>query len=195
MTAEYTNLVNNIRVIDTEFRTFNQADASLPENQRKLRACVSLMHSEFEAYFELTAGKVVNLFESNSMTKKQKGGFTYAISLYNHKGFEGQPERIADRIQTSTNYYKNSLAQNNGIKDKDILKILLSIGVPFDSIDSTWLTSISSFGALRGELMHKNINQITRLIGYRYIDETVYGILIPGTLKIDEFYVRVYGIA
>lgn len=163
------------------------AQSSEARNQRKLRACISLIHSEFEAYFELIGLKVIDAYQSNRMSKKQKGRFTYSISLYNLKNYEGQSEDINKRIDSSVSLFKNGLAQNNGIKEKDILKILLPIGIPIASIDSTWLTSINSFGSLRGELIHKNINQITRLIGYQYIDETVHKILIPGTRIIDQY--------
>ena len=131
--------------------------------------------------------KVIDAYQSNRMSKKQKGKFTFSISLYNLKNYEGQSEDINMRIASSISLFRNGLAQNNGIKEKDILKILLPLGFPFSSIDSTWLTSINSFGSLRGELVHKNINQITRLIGYQYIDETVHRILIPGTRRIDQY--------
>lgn len=187
MSTEFENLVQNIQLIDSEYRDFLIAQSSEARNQRKLRACISLIHSEFEAYFELIGLKVIDAYQSNRMSKKQKGKFTFSISLYNLKNYEGQSEDINMRIASSISLFRNGLAQNNGIKEKDILKILLPLGFPFSSIDSTWLTSINSFGSLRGELVHKNINQITRLIGYQYIDETVHRILIPGTRRIDQY--------
>jgi len=192
-TAEYANLVNNINVIDSEFRNFPRQEASNPENQRKLRACISLMHSEFETYFELMGSKIISTY-STTMTKKQKSKLGFTLSIYNSQNYDGQADDINVRINNCIAVYKSALVQNNGIKQKDILKILLPIGISLLQIDNTWLTSMNSFGSLRGELIHKNLNQITKLIGYQYIDETVYRIIIPGTKKLDELFLRNYPI-
>ncbi len=192
--TEYTNLVKNIIVIDKEFRDFDEKDSSNPENQRKLRACISLIHSELESYFELVALKVVDLYQTNRMDSTQAKLFTNSIFFYNHKVYEGQNEDVATRLDKSINLYKASISQNNGIKEKDILKLLLPIGIPLANIDSVWLASINSFGALRGEIMHNSINQITRLIGYRQIDMTIYHIIIPEIEKIDKFLISTYGL-
>lgn len=190
--VDYQNLVQNIQTIDSEFRTFNRQDASNPDNQRKLRACISLMHAELETYFEIIAQKVIESYELNRLPKNQKGKLSYTIALYNIKAYEGSLDNLTDRLNGCISLYKQSVSQNNGIKEKDILKILLPIGFPFANIDSTWLSTVNSFGALRGELIHKNLNQISKLIGYHYIDENVYRIILPGTERIDTYIVSNY---
>lgn len=48
--------------------------------------------------------------------------------------------------------YANS--QNNGIKERDILKLLMPVGIQEADIDPTWLADIDSFGRVRGKLAH-----------------------------------------
>ncbi len=192
LSTDYQNLVKNIHTIDSEFRTFSKEDSSNPENQRKLRACISLIHAELETYFEIIAQKVIESYELNRLPRNKVGKLSYAIALYNIKAYEGSLDNVNDRLKICVNIYKQSVSKNNGIKEKDILKILLPIGFPFINIDNTWLSTVNSFGAFRGELIHKNLNQISKLIGYQYIDENVYNIILPGTEKIDSYIVSNY---
>ncbi|MFD5238111.1 hypothetical protein [Streptomyces tendae] len=63
---------------------------------------------------------------------------------------------LAARVE----YAKNELnryvrTQNHGIKEKNILRILMSIGVHEDNIDSTWIGVTDAWATSRGEAAHK----------------------------------------
>ena len=49
--------------------------------------------------------------------------------------------------------------RNQGIRERDILKLLLPVGIAAREIDSTWLATTNSFGSARGGTAHRS-NQV-----------------------------------
>jgi len=194
LTSCFTDLESSIQTILLNFRDFKREDSSSLENQIKLRACISLIHAEIENYFEAIGLKSLEAFNNKKLNNKVLNRVKYSLTIYNQRSFEGGQEDYITRISNSINSYKSNVNQNNGIKEKDILKIILPIGYPYDEIDSTWITTLNSFGSLRGKLIHSSMSKIKNLIGYDYFDETILKIIIPGIRKIDNFFALKYGI-
>ncbi|MEZ4870096.1 MAG: hypothetical protein R3C14_52695 [Caldilineaceae bacterium] len=46
------------------------------------------------------------------------------------------------------------MENNHGIKEANILQLLLPVGVEADEIDDVWLAAINSFGEERGRAAH-----------------------------------------
>lgn len=185
----YVQLDANITQLTLQFRDFARVDASQPSNQIKLRALVSLIHAEFETYFEQLGFFVIANYQNNSLSRKQKAKINYSIICYGTKLYEGAYETVASRISGNIVHLRGIIANNNGIKEKDILKILLPLSFPVAQINQTWMNTINSFGSLRGDLIHNSLNQITRLIGYDYFDVVIGNIIMPGILGVDNYYV------
>lgn len=183
--VEYKNLIYNINTIKQEFRNFEEALSSEAINQRKLRVCVFLIHAEFETYFELVAKKVISSYENGNVSKKHKKKLLDSIVLYNSCVFDGTYIDRSGRIDKLIKIYKETINTNNGIKEKDVNKMLLPIGIDLSTMDPAWLTTLNSFGSLRGKMVHKNLNQIGSTIGFRDIDE-VCRIVIDGINYVDE---------
>jgi len=190
--SEFILLEKNIRLIDAVLRNFKQSNASSSRNQIKLKAVLSLVHSEFESYFEQLTLSVVRKFEEGRLSKSASNKVRKNLLLYNLKAYEGSSQLSKQRLQSSLDTLKTRVQQNNGIKEKDILSLLQPIGVSSSKIDSVWLASMSSFGVLRGKLIHSSMSQITRLIGYQYVDETVFNILLNGLRSLDEEMAETY---
>jgi len=49
-----------------------------------------------------------------------------------------------------------ALNENHGIREKNLLGMLLPIGIESDDIDATWLATIDGFGQDRGSAAHKS---------------------------------------
>jgi hypothetical protein len=70
------------------------------------------------------------------------------------------------------------LGQNHGVKQSDIMKLLLPIGFRPSDLDAVFVATLDSFGANRGEVAHTSIktqqqidpqtelNTVSRLIQY-----------------------------
>lgn len=44
---------------------------------------------------------------------------------------------------------------NHGIKETNLLRILLPLGVRVEDFDATWISTVETFSSLRGEAAHK----------------------------------------
>jgi len=53
--------------------------------------------------------------------------------------------------------YHYVLANNHGIKEENVLQLLLPLGVRPSEIDSAWLSTIDSFASARGKTAHKSV--------------------------------------
>lgn len=65
------------------------------------------------------------------------------------------PQFVSERIHIAASRYKKRIRDtNHGIRERNVLSILLPIGVDTGDIDPTWLATTDSFGATRGEVAH-----------------------------------------
>lgn len=122
------------------------------KEQDQIRAYLLLNHAEIEAYFEEVAeNKVKKAFKSWKINKTKSNVLLSLVSFHETKiGEQG----IVDRVNKTLTTYIHNLRQNHGIKEQNILSILLPVGLDIDDIDATWLNTISSFGQNRGEIAH-----------------------------------------
>jgi hypothetical protein len=57
-----------------------------------------------------------------------------------------------------------TLENNNGIKEDNLFKFLLPVGVDGSALNTTWLSSMTSYGTLRGEVAHSSVRANSRSI-------------------------------
>lgn len=62
--------------------------------------------------------------------------------------------KLVNKAVLAGNSFHNIIEQNHGIKEKNILSLLLPIGIDPDEIDAAWLSGMDSFGAERGLVAH-----------------------------------------
>ena len=143
----FNHLHTNIGNLIVQFRDFKVADRNLNENQIKLRALHILVHAEIETYFEQLGIFVLDSYSSNRLGKKQKGKINYSILCYGSSSYAGDIKTVNDRINNNLSQLRVVISDNHGIKQKNILKILLPLNYPLALIDQTWLNTIESFGS------------------------------------------------
>ena len=133
------------------------------------RAYGLLVHAEIEYYFENIAREVV--LKSYKKWKSDKISSHVLMSITAFLNIKEQiPENVSDakmnkneegliekRLEYCVSKYMGIINSNNGIKEKDLLKILLPLGIHLNDIDPTFLISADSFGRYRGELAHNSI--------------------------------------
>ncbi len=61
---------------------------------------------------------------------------------------------VEEMTAQATTAYNRAVSLNNGIRESNILQLLLPIGLLCSEINSTWLSTTDSFGAKRGETAH-----------------------------------------
>ncbi len=117
-----------------------------------LRAYILLIHAEFEAYFEEIGEDKAKKAFAKWKANRTKSNVLLSLASF-HEGTIKEFD-IEKRINKALSNYINNLRHNHGIKEDNILSILLPIGLEHNDIDTTWLNTISSFGTNRGEIAH-----------------------------------------
>lgn len=150
----YIQLENRLKSIETLYLPPIKSSGNYSKKEQdNLRAYLLLVHAEIESFFEEIAEEKAKKAFKNWKSNRTKSNIL--LSLVSFCSIEKNENSIECRVNKSLTTYINSLKKNNGIKDNNILNILLPIGYEFQNIDTTWLNTISSFGSSRGEVAHK----------------------------------------
>jgi hypothetical protein len=143
-----------------------------------------LAHAEIESYFEYRALEI-----SRNAVRLWKDEAKITISVAYLFAFSGltmdsppdsvTPDQESGRrrlekrldfnkkLTSVSNQFEKSVNENHGIKEKNILSLLLPIGINSNDIDRSWLQEMNSFGEKRGETAH------TSASGYNFSIYTV----------------------
>jgi hypothetical protein len=63
---------------------------------------------------------------------------------------------ITEKINSAIKSFKKVIDNNHGLKEKNILALLLPIGIDSNDLDSAWLATMNTFGEKRGLVAHKS---------------------------------------
>lgn len=141
-------------------------------SQFRLRSYRLLCHAEIEHFIEtkilskITAEK----FKWHSQTVISK--CLANLLAYRTVEFPGVSTRLVE-VSTSNDIsfrigqviatFENTVRRNNGIKEVDIIPLLICIGVDYTKLNQTLLNNMSSFGSVRGFTAH-NSSKVQQLI-------------------------------
>ena len=154
---EYKHLEKRISQIERNFK-FNQSINGITNLQAdRLRGLRLLCHAELEDYFESVALKLLTIAEKKWIEKK--------IANYNLSSLFIWHDRIDKNDTNDTKAsmiiadYRKEIKSNHGIKEETIKKLFGPLGYKIDDFDATFISTLSSFGALRGETAHTSANK------------------------------------
>ncbi|GAA2369883.1 hypothetical protein GCM10010417_35270 [Streptomyces carpaticus] len=138
-----------------------------------------LMHAELERYFEdsilcsaqsslhifhncggrivVPAAAAVVHHQSKLFFEGKNGSTSYYLSKT--RIVQAMPNRLELAIETIEN---GVVGANNGIKKKDIRKLVGWIGIDISEIDANLLAALETFGAERGDAAHLSRREIRR---------------------------------
>ncbi|HMB84124.1 MAG TPA: HEPN domain-containing protein [Terriglobales bacterium] len=158
-----------------------------------------LAHAEIEAYLEDRSGEVALTAVRQFMADRKPRPVVWSLvsfqlvqeqltdnHLKNHYG--GTLDRLEDVVTKAHNSYKYMLLHNHGIRETNVLKMLLPIGFARTEIDTTWLSTMDSFGTNRGETAHTSYKP-TQLVDPATEKSTVDEIL-KGLAVLDPVFSR-----
>ncbi|MEU4830763.1 HEPN domain-containing protein [Streptosporangium sp. NPDC023615] len=150
-------------LLPTKFSPVGSYSDRIHERTRAFRV---LAHAEFESFIEDRALQVV---EEAFRVWKSGGAIRpslLALLAYKETPYSpptsilAPPQRRSPDLESRINAEKNSYSwyvrnKNHGIKEKNILKILLPIGCLEHEIDTTWLSNLDSWATARGTTAHQ----------------------------------------
>ena len=149
-------------------RKFSPTGSYTNQQYDKVMAYRLLAHAEIESYLEDRARDVAgHAFTKWTLTGRPRNVIVSLMAFHlqqeplnAHKMREilgGSRLHISDSVKSATQSYHKMLAKNNGIKEENVLRILLPLGFEGTDIDSVWLSTVHAFGTRRGETAHSSI--------------------------------------
>ncbi len=155
-----------------------------------------LAHAEFEFYFEERAKELCkwsvdrwkNSQKASRVIASLLSYYGYAMSSpkANREQWLAEIDFIA-HIEKASTVFHAGVANNHGIKEQNIIQLLLPIGIDPSDLDNVWLANIEAFGRSRGSIAHQSpsAHRITSLPDPFSELQTV-GDLLNGTKDLDE---------
>lgn len=132
-----------------------------------------LAHAEIEAYLEDRVKEVAD-YAIQEWSKSKKVSYTLLCLLaFSGMELESPPESLTasqpsltkklkeklelnKKVGTVYSNFLASIEKNHGIKEKNILALLLPVGIDSDDIDQEWLNLLNNFGTDRGKIAHQS---------------------------------------
>jgi hypothetical protein len=159
-----------------------------------------LVHAEIEAYLEdVTFDAAISGVSAWDKTKKVSDCLFCLVTSY-HCGFEvdgldeeppfppsSRPssyDEIKEVVNVAMIQYRKVHDDNNGIREKNLLRLILPVGIRKADLDRLWVTNLDEFGKRRGDVAHKAV-KAQQQIDPRSELQTIEALLV-GLKKLDE---------
>ena len=149
----YKQLESRIRAIENNLMPKIKPSGNYTKKEQDfIRGYLMLVHAEIEAYFEeISEDKAKKAFSKWRLDRTKSNVLVSLVSFHENSISE---KDIETRVNKALSFFINGLRKNHGIKEDNVLSMLLPIGIEEGEIDSTWLNTITSFAASRGEIAH-----------------------------------------
>ena len=175
-------------------RSFNSTGSYTPRQRDRTRAFQLLAHAEIESYLEDIVVETANAaFESWNESGRVTDPLVALATLDQSSRMaipKSQPSERERFLTLQLRRIKDAFngeakGRNNGIREKDVLRLLLPVGVSEDDLDPNWLHTIDAFGRDRGLTAHTTGTGIVNLPDPKDEQQSVKAIL-KGLSTIDE---------
>jgi hypothetical protein len=159
--------------------------------QDLIRSFVLLVHAEIEAYFEDVAKEKVRKALSSWTANRKKSSCLKAVLAYsgNELSYETAKKvdsnNIAFRLNKAVNHFVSLIQKNHGVKENNLLSILIPLGIELSEIDPVWLSTMDAFGSLRGTIAH-NSTSVHTLIDRNTEVQRINTQILPEVQRLDR---------
>ena len=154
---EYKYLKRRILQIEKNFKFKQSINGITSLQEDRLRGLRLLCHAEFEDYFESVALKLLELAEKKWLERKIANYNLASLFIWHDK--IGKNETIESKARMIIAKFRKEINSNHGIKEDNIKKLFGPLGYKIDDFDASFISTLSSFGALRGETAHTSANK------------------------------------
>ncbi|MBR8072653.1 hypothetical protein KDW23_21930 [Burkholderia cenocepacia] len=139
-----------------------------------------LAHAEIEAYFEDRALETAQEARKAWLARQHLSRVALCLMAFSGKEMTSPPDTlqapsenkrkswpslvdIGERLMPIVaSYYKLVKEDNHGIRERNLLSLLLPIGIEHTALDPTFLANMDSFGQLRGAAAHTSSRRAVR---------------------------------
>jgi len=130
-----------------------------------------LAHAEIESFIEdITLDAARSAISAWTHSRIVSDALLCLIAHY-HEGYDTDDEGLEPKFPTNSRpkvkdavkevvdvafrQYIQIHERNHGIREANLKRLILPIGVRLDELDQTWIVNLDAFGQRRGEIAHK----------------------------------------
>jgi RiboL-PSP-HEPN len=129
-------------------------------------------HAEIEAYFEDRVWETAIIAKQNWDDTGKASRVLICLLAFSDQKMDAPPDTLSPRqgnrtvppekinvnekIKIAINGFRKIIDGNHGIKEANLLKLLLPIGIDADNLDRVWLVTMNTFGEERGLIAHSS---------------------------------------
>lgn len=126
-----------------------------------------LVHAEIESFIEERAFELFDAGWKAWSNDRVPNGVVLALLAYSGVTTTDPPEKLGGDPNSQKSYddvtvplhraqavWRSRFRENHGVKESNVLALLLPLGVPANALDATLLADLTSFGGLRGAVAH-----------------------------------------
>ncbi len=194
--TRFLRLKRRILELENHFlpRVFSSTGSYTARQRDRTRAFQLLAHAEIESYLEDIVVETANAaFESWNESGRVTDPLVALAALDQSSAVaipKSQPAENERYLTLQLRRIKDAFngevkGRNNGVREKDVLRLLLPVGVSEDDLDPNWLHTIDAFGRDRGLTAHTTGTGIVKLPDPEDEHKSVKAIL-KGLSSIDE---------
>lgn len=165
-----------------------------------------LAHAELEFYLESVVRNVITNAIKAWKTNNQPSNIIIAFlaayhSAWNNddlasnediiklaKNRKNAKDSISEVIELAQTQFIKILKDNHGVKEKNLKSLILPTGIDISMLDSTWITDLDTFGALRGTVAHNTkalSSEINPRDEFLNVEKLLHGIYLIDFLIMD----------
>ncbi len=178
---------------------FSATGVYRPRELDRARGFRLLAHAEIEAFIEDITFEIAKQSVSNWVNHRVATESLFCLMAHYHSGFaidaEDQPtfpdtsrskvkEAIQEVVTVALKQYRSIHDHNHGVREENLYRLILPVGIRKDDLDPLWITNLNEFGKGRGDVAHRAV-KVQQQIDPRH-EWQVVGNLVEGLKHLDE---------
>ena len=128
-------------------------------SDRKIALTVAyrvLAHAEIEAYLEDRVKEVALNAKTKWDSERKVNRTLLALVAFAKNPKTMSSQLLDEKISFSVSFFIHTISQNHGLKEANLLALLLPIGIDNSDLDSVMLATMNTFGDQRGLVAHSS---------------------------------------
>lgn len=169
--------------------------------QAHTRAFVILSHAELESYLETWASDITSSCELKWKSSSRVSTTLACLVAVAPMRVQvpdktgslpagGFPELHDNAIAAAIADQRERIKKNNGIKESSVLRLFGPLGVPPTALGSTLLPNLTSYGVLRGDLVHQSHKAVKSVLDPETEFDRVMKNILADLTDLDDWLVR-----
>jgi hypothetical protein len=163
-----------------------------------------LVHAEIEAFIEDVTFEAATKGVSEWTHTQKVSDSLFCLMVNYHHGFKvggidddppflptSRPkakEEMKEVVDVAIKQYRKIQDDNHGVREENLLRLILPVGVRKDDLDALWITNLNEFGKRRGDVAHKAVKAQQQIDPRNELQ--VVDALVVGLKKLDQLIIE-----